>query len=514
MSMTTRNAVLAQALSDREILSDAEVQRAVSAAHATSRTLEETLLELGVLPEDNLATFLSDWLGLPRAGGAGYVPFTQTEWDISREYLVSNAVCPCLTDTGKVVLMMVDPRDKDVIRVLEYAAKKRFRIVVATRREITQILAKAEEEDTKSDGSEDYVRARDIDQLAQSSTEGPVVRLVQSIFLSAIDERASDIHVEADEAGGGVRLRVHGRLMPERRLNDVEIKAVQSRLKLIAGLNITEMRRPQDGRIRQTLRGVAVDFRLSTLPTQFGESLVMRVLDQRARPLDLDQLGFQKDRVSQLHDMLHRTEGLFLVTGPTGSGKTTTLYTGLSRLDATTNKIITIEDPVEFTLDGICQTQVQSEIGYDFSHALRAVLRQDINVVLVGEVRDPDTAQQAIRVAMTGRLVASTLHTSTAIAAVDRLRDLQIPDYLIASTLCGVLSQRLVPRADGTGRTVVSELFEVSDKIATAISDGAREAELQTLARETGFVTMREEGQQFVEDGIITEQDLRAVLFN
>ncbi len=513
MSLKTRNNALAAALMGTKTLGDAEVRRAMSAAEATSRTLEETLLELGVLPEDDLAAFLSKWIGLPRADGRSYTPFLETSWDISREYLTNNNVCPCLSDEGEVILMMVDPRDADVVRMLEYASKKRFAIEVATRREITQVLARTEE-DAPDDQGDAYIRERDIDQLAQSSTEGPVVRLVQAILLSAIDERASDVHVEADEAGGVVRLRVDGALAPERRLNDVEIRAVQSRLKLIAGLNITELRRPQDGRIRQTLRGVPVDFRLSTLPTQFGESLVMRVLDQRARPLNLEQLGFRHDRLVQLDGMFRRTEGLFLVTGPTGSGKTTTLYTGLSRLDATTNKIITIEDPVEFTLDGICQTQVQTEIGYDFGHALRAVLRQDINVVLVGEIRDPETAQQAIRIAMTGRLVASTLHTSTAIAAVDRLRDLQIPDYLIASTLRGVLSQRLVPRADGGGRTVVSELFEVNDKVAAAIADGTREAGLLALARETGFITMREEGQRLADAGVISEEDLRAVLFN
>lgn len=511
MELATRNAALAEALAAEEAVPEDQITRALTAAAATARKLETTLLELGILPEEQLAAFLATWLKLPLLTAERVAPHVEPGWDLAEDYLTNALVCPALSDEGDPILLMADPRDTDVFRVVSYAAEQSFAIAVATQRDVTAAIARAVQPEAAQSGLED-VSARDIDQLAQSATEGPIVRLVQAILLAAIDRKASDIHVEADARGGAVRFRVDGNLDHERRLSEVEVKAVQSRLKIMAGLNISEARRPQDGRVRQTLRGVGIDFRLSTLPTQFGESLVLRVLDQSARPLDLAELGFTAERAARLDQMFRRTEGLFLVTGPTGSGKTTTLYTGLSRLNAAESKIITIEDPIEYTLDGICQTQVQPEIGYDFAQALRAVLRQDINVVLVGEIRDPETAQQAVRVAMTGRLVVSTLHTANAISAVDRLRDLEVPDYLLASTLCGVLSQRLVRRSSGTGRTVVSEFFEVTPDTADGIARGLSARELARRAEQSGYASMQTDGARLIDAGEITPADFQSVL--
>lgn len=511
MVFAEHNAALSQALAKRAIVSQDELARAGAAAHATGSKIEITLLELGIMPEDRLAAFLADWLNLPLLTVEQVSPHIESSWELEAEFLRKNVVCPAISEDGDAVLLMADPRDTDVLKVLVYTAGQDFRVAVATPRNIATAIdeatdANADKPDTAG------VNARDIDQLAQSAAEGPIVRLVQAILLAAIDRSASDIHVETDARGGGVRLRVDGGLVQERRLSETEIKAMQSRLKIMAGLNISETRRPQDGRIRQTLRGVPVDFRLSTLPTQFGESLVLRVLDQNARPLELSELGFSRQRARRLDNMFRQTEGLFLVTGPTGSGKTTTLYTGLSRLNSEEIKVITIEDPIEYTLDGVCQTQIHPEIGYDFAQALRAVLRQDINVVLVGEIRDPETAQQAIRIAMTGRLVVSTLHTANALNAVDRLRDLEVPDYLLASTLRGVLSQRLVRRRGQPGRIAISELFEVSPESAELIANGARSHDLTHAARIDGYTTMLEEGERLVAEGLISETDLRSVL--
>lgn len=514
MSFDERNKKTAEALADLGFVAESQIARAMAASKATARRLEETLLELGILPDDSLADTLAEWLGLVRYGqDCTPDPIVDPSWGLDSNFLRTNLICPAALPDGQNVLMMADPQNDDLHQMMNYATGLEFFVCVATAGEVLRAVENAAGADTLEDDHDTAANARDIDQLAQSASEGPIVRLAQQIMLAALDQRASDIHVEAEAVGGIVRFRVNGSIVTERQLNEAEVKALQSRLKIMAGVNISEVRRPQDGRIRQTLRGVSIDFRLSSLPTQFGESLVLRVLDQRARPLELEGLGFTSERSAKLKRLFNLTEGLFLVTGPTGSGKTTTLYTGLTLLDAKSNKIITIEDPIEYTLPNICQTQIQPEIGYDLGDALRAVLRQDINMVLVGEIRDTDTAQNAVRISMTGRLVASTLHTPSAISAVDRMRDLDVPDYLLASTLAGVLSQRLVRRADGAGRVVVSELFEVTPEAAQRIADGMPAFQIAQEAIAEGHQTMAHDGERLVKDGIVNRADLEAVLF-
>lgn len=488
MTYLARNGALAEELERRGDPSADQIARAVAASKATGHKLEDTLLELGILPDDALADLLADWLELERhRRDNDLTPMLDPAWGVDPGFLRSQQICAGILPDGGHVLLMADPRAAELHQMMTYATGLEFSVFVATAGEANKALDLASAPDMASDaGDRSEANARDIDQLAQSASEGPIVRLAQQIMLAALDARASDIHIEAEANGGQVRLRIDGRLSPDRKLSEAEIRALQSRLKVMAGLNISELRRPQDGRIRQSLRGVPIDFRLSSLPTQFGESLVMRVLDQRARPLDLAGLGFTRERAARLDDLFNRTEGLLLVTGPTGSGKTTTLYTGLTRLDAQVNKIITIEDPIEYTLPNICQTQIHPEIGYDLPEALRSVLRQDINVVLVGEIRDRDTAQNAVRIAMTGRLVASTL--------------------------TGVLSQRLVRRADGSGRIVVSELFEVTDAMAQRIADGMPAYQIAREAALEGHESLTEDGARLVADGLVTRADLEAVL--
>lgn len=295
----------------------------------------------------------------------------------------------------------------------------------------------------------------------------------------------------------------------------------------MAGLNISEKRRPQDGRITTSVRGRNIDVRVSTLPTQFGESVVLRLLDQQSVQLDWGQLGFEEKRVNQLRQIIQQPNGMFLVAGPTGSGKTTTLYTALQEINQHERKIVTVEDPVEYSIPGVNQTQVDAGIGMTFANALKAILRQDPDVVLVGEIRDQETAEIAVRAALIGRLVLSTVHTNDSVSAITRLVDLGIPGFLLASTLRGVLSQRLVRRicaecagkggtcCDRTGlkgRQVVSELLSVDSALAQAIANGAPQSALLDLAKEKGFEVMKSDANRVLKAGLATETALQKAL--
>src|SRR5439155_16265504 len=286
----------------------------------------------------------------------------------------------------------------------------------------------------------------DVERLKDLASEAPVIRLVNQLIARAVETRASDVHLEPFSDRLRVRYRYDGVL------HEVEAPpaglhaAVVSRIKIMARLDIAERRLPQDGRIRLTVRGHEIDFRVSTVPSLHGESVVLRVLDRSAVDLDYAKLGLPDDIIQGLQDALNLPNGMVLVTGPTGSGKTTTLYTGLLQLNSVARNIITVEDPIEYQLAGINQIQVKPQIGLDFVNLLRSILRQDPNVIMIGEIRDLATAEIAVQAALTGHLVLSTLHTNSAAATVTRLRDMGVEDYLIAATLKGVLAQRLVRR--------------------------------------------------------------------
>jgi general secretion pathway protein E len=280
--------------------------------------------------------------------------------------------------------------------------------------------------------------------LRRAETDGPVIRFVQEKLTDAVLQGASDVHVECTEDGYAVRFRLNGVLVPQRVDGALDALAVIARLKVMAGVNVAERRLPQDGRLETTIAGRKIDFRFSSLPTHFGESIVARVLDPKALRLGWDRLGFEAEVIARIKAILDRPSGLFLVTGPTGSGKTTTLYTAVGHLNQPKRKIVTVEDPVEYNLRGVQQVQVHEEIGLTFARVLRGVLRHDPNVILIGEIRDAETAEIAVRAAQVGRLVLSTLHTNSAAGALNRLVDLGVPEFLVRDVLRGVLGQELV----------------------------------------------------------------------
>jgi general secretion pathway protein E len=386
-----------------------------------------------------------------------------------------------------------------------------------------------------------------IEDLLESQDDAPVIRLINALFTQALRDGASDIHIEPFETRSVVRLRIDGTLRdliePARALHG----AIVSRIKIMAQLDIAEKRLPQDGRITLRVAGKPVDVRVSTIPTGHGERVVLRLLDKQAGRLDLTRLGMDDATLAKMDRLILEPHGIVLVTGPTGSGKTTTLYAALSRLDASELNIMTVEDPIEYDLDGISQTQVNTRIEMDFARALRTILRQDPDVVMIGEIRDLETAQIAVQASLTGHLVFATLHTNDAVSAVTRLVDMGVEPFLLASSVIGVVAQRLVRRlcmecrkpfaadaaqlqalglapTDGTlytaqgcpacnrtgyrGRTGIYELLMVDDDLRKLIHDRASEQTLRAHVQARGMRSLRDDGMRWAGQGIISLEEV------
>nr|WP_315239034.1 ATPase, T2SS/T4P/T4SS family [uncultured Albidiferax sp.] len=365
-----------------------------------------------------------------------------------------------------------------------------------------------------------------VEDLLEMSDDAPIIRMLNALLTQAARDGASDIHIEPYERHSSVRFRVDGTLREVVQPNRALHAALISRLKIMADLDISEKRLPQDGRISLRIGTRAVDVRVSTLPSAHGERAVLRLLDKSGAKLTLEAVGMQGEVLGQLQNLINQPHGIILVTGPTGSGKTTTLYAALSRLDASSSNIMTVEDPIEYELPGVGQTQVNAKIDLTFAKALRAILRQDPDVIMIGEIRDFETAQIAIQASLTGHLVLATLHTNDAASAVNRLIDMGVEPFLLSSTLLGVLAQRLVrklcPVCAGKnceacnhtgyqGRTGIFELLVTNDAIQAQIHNRASEADIRTAARTAGMALMREDGERLVQTGITSREELLRV---
>jgi len=365
-----------------------------------------------------------------------------------------------------------------------------------------------------------------IEDLLETSDDAPIIRMLNALLTQAARDGASDIHIEPYERHSCVRFRVDGSLREVVQPNRALHAALISRLKIMADLDISEKRLPQDGRISLRIGTRAVDVRVSTLPSAHGERAVLRLLDKSGGTLSLASVGMQGDALARLKHLIAQPHGIILVTGPTGSGKTTTLYAALSQLDASHSNIMTVEDPIEYELPGVGQTQVNAKIDLTFAKALRAILRQDPDVIMIGEIRDFETAQIAIQASLTGHLVLATLHTNDAASAVTRLTDMGVEPFLLSSSLLGVLAQRLVrkvcPHCAGKGcadcgqtgymgRTGVFELLVTDDAIRAQIHNRAAEADIRTAALASGMTLMRDDGERLVAQGITSREELLRV---
>ena len=485
------------------------------------------LVRLGLVSETALADTYARSLGLPRLpDDAHALPGT-----LPLRFLQEALVLPVQNGGAEPALAMADPTDQFTLQAARLACSMQLSACVAT---VTQIrsgieylqgedaspLADLAEAIEADDGSGD----ESVEHLRDLATEAPVVRLVNLLIDRAIANGASDVHIEPFEARLQVRYRIDGVLQPVDAPPGRSAAAVISRIKLMAKLDIAERRLPQDGRVQLRVQGRRIDLRVSTVPTLYGESLVLRILDQERLELTPAALGFGAAQTRAFEQVLARPHGIVLVTGPTGSGKTTTLYTALSKLNTPGRKLITIEDPVEYQLAGINQVQVRPGIGLGFAEALRSIVRQDPDVIMVGEMRDLETARIAVQSALTGHLVFSTLHTNDAGSAVTRLLDMGVAAYLLCSTLHCVISQRLVRklctacrvrdgdayRAHGcdacadtgyAGRTSILEMLHLNAELRQLILARADAATIQTAAVRAGMRTMHAHGVERVGAG-------------
>ena len=483
-------------------------------------------------------------------------PVTTLAAGISREYLLHHLICP-MTAVGAETLIIACAPGYDEFSASELA-RSYGRLEQLTSVSLTELERLIERLTTHSDRSIELARADlgELDEVTADvrdlANQPPVVRYVNLMVRDAYDSAASDIHLEATRSGLSARFRLDGVLVPAPEPPRQLHHAVVSRLKLLAELDIAERRRPQDGRIRVRLEDRELDLRVSTVPTVFGESVVLRLLDRGGRPVALSELGMPPTLLDEVSRLTHRPHGIVLVTGPTGSGKTTTLYAALQGRDASTEKIITVEDPVEYQLPGITQVPVHRQAGVSFATALRAILRQDPDVVMVGEMRDQETADVAVQAAMTGHLVFSTLHTNDTLGAIPRLVDLGIPEYLVAATVEGVLAQRLVRRlcsqcleryqpdpthvAALAGRTIaqeslmrgagcsacrgtgfrgrigIFELLVMNDALKDAVTKRLPRNEFREIAIGAGLATLRADGWAKVQAGLTTVEEVFRVV--
>ncbi len=449
---------------------DKMLERAGRVAAESGRRLDLVLTQLGIVSEKDLARTLASLLQVPVAPSDRYPREPVFPERLRAKFLRKAHAVPIGVEAGRLVIAMSHPLDGFTAAAIAAAVRMPVVTEVAIPVELEAALDRLYPDSATSnagtpendyaghDGLED-----DTERLKDLASGAPVIRLVNQMIGRAVESQASDIHIEPTEDRLRVRYRFDGVLHEEESPPARLSAAIVSRIKIMAKLDIAERRLPQDGRLKLTVRGQEVDFRVSTVPSLYGETVVLRILDRNAVDLDFLNLGLPPAISERLISSLSLPNGIVLVTGPTGSGKTTTLYTGLLQMDSVARKIVTVEDPIEYQLGGVNQIQVKPQIGLNFASLLRSILRQDPDVIMVGEIRDIETAQIAVQAALTGHLVLSTLHTNSAAATITRLRDMGLEDYLITAVLRGVLAQRLVRRLCASCRqsyTAPDELIE------------------------------------------------------
>ena len=529
------------------------VERGRRVAAESGQRLESVLLQLGLVGEREMAEVFAALLQtgvVPPSRYPEAVP--EAALGLAPRFLRSARALPVAVEDGTLVVALAEPLDRFAADAIAAATGLKVRVEVAVPIELEAALDRlfpAEgEADSRADPDADPLEA-DAERLKDLASEAPVIRLVNQIIGRAVETQASDIHIEPFEDALRVRYRYDGVLQEAESQPPRLAAAITSRIKIMARLDIAERRLPQDGRIRLAVRGQEVDFRVSTVASMYGETVVLRVLDRNAVAFDWDRLGLAPAVVHRLEKALALPNGIVLVTGPTGSGKTTTLYTGLLSLNSITRKVVTVEDPIEYQLRGINQIQVKPQIGLTFASLLRSILRQDPDVIMVGEIRDIETAQIAVQAALTGHLVLSTLHTNSAAASITRLRDMGLEDYLITAVLRGVLAQRLLRRlcpdcrrpaeappelierfgldnghgppvlwhavgcakCRGTGyrgRQAIAEFLEPNDETARLVFARADHAAIERAAVAAGMTTMFQAGLEAALAGTTTIEEV------
>ena len=541
------SAMLGQFLLERCLVTTEDLDRALELQkERRGEKIGKILVDMGYIAQRDLLAALSDQLGLPIAQLSAPASAPELE-GLSPRFLRQSRIFPLAIEGGAVALAMADPLDFETINAVQSFSGLEVNPQLAGEQEILDAIDRYYSEGDRQTAAAEFGTGdeEDLEHLRDMASEAPVIRLVNAMIAQAIEKRASDIHIEPFDKEFRIRFRVDGVLFNQEQPPRELKAAITSRLKLMAKLNIAERRLPQDGRIKIRILGREVDMRVSTLPTLFGESVVMRLLDRSAGDFyDLRRLGFDNHMLSRMEHFTSLPHGIFLVTGPTGSGKSTTLYSALKRINLPDKKIITIEDPVEYQMDGINQIHVNPQIGLTFAAGLRHIVRQDPDVIMVGEIRDRETADIAIRSALTGHFVFSTLHTNDAPSAVTRLMDMGVENYLVTSSVVAILAQRLVRlicadcrEPGGTaitpfgeeiqsfrgrgcetcngsgykGRAGIFELMELNDELRHLIMANSDASRLTEAARRHGMKNLREDGWMKVGQGVTTAEEVTRV---
>ncbi len=437
-------------LISHEKLSPHELKRLEHLQQSTDEAIPQLIVKLGLCSEGDVADALCSVTGLEKLTSAQYPLDNPLPDCIPKRFLLQYHVVVLSDDAQGVTIATMNPLDDFVLDAIALALGKPLFLKIGLQSDIDKAIAlqfgeqRSEMDQLLAEEENDDVDSEDLEHLKDLASEAPVVRMVNLVLQKAIELRASDIHIEPFEQSLKVRLRIDGVLQNIEEFPVSSAAAVLSRIKIMAKLDIAERRLPQDGRIKLKMLGKELDLRVSTIPTLYGESVVLRLLDKENIVLDFSALGFSGQHSEQFFSALAQPHGIILITGPTGSGKSTTLYTALKQLNTAERKIITVEDPIEYQLEGVNQIQVKPQIGLSFASALRSIVRQDPDVIMIGEMRDLETARIAVQSALTGHLVLSTLHTNDAAGGVTRLLDMGLEEYLISSTVNGILAQRLV----------------------------------------------------------------------
>jgi general secretion pathway protein E len=551
---------ISQQLLTRGRLKEADFGRARRLHEESGGSLIALMTRIGLVSERDVAEAGAEVLGVPLVTAKDFPESPPANVQLSSRFMKQHTICPIAETEQHVELLLADPQDPYPVQAVEMALGRPVAVRIGIRSEIDDLIERFYGAGRSAMGSivEDLSEGDnrsedDVEHLRDLASEAPVIRLVNLVIQRAVEARASDIHIEPFENRLKVRYRIDGVLQEVESPPASSTAAVISRIKIMAKLNIAERRLPQDGRIMLRVQGKELDLRVSTVPTSHGESVVMRILDRENIVFDFKSLGFTDQFLASFLKVLELPHGIMLVTGPTGSGKTTTLYTALSQLNTPDVKIITVEDPVEYQLEGVNQIQAKPTIGLDFSHALRSIVRQDPDIIMIGEMRDLETAKIAIQSALTGHLVLSTLHTNNASGGITRLLDMGVEDYLLTSTVNGILAQRLVRRIEPThaekyealpevieefglrrfqpegtihlyrpkpsaltstgylGRTTIMEFLVMTDALRRLVMQHAGMSELEDQARKEGMRTMYEDGLVKAMQGVTTIEEVLRV---
>ncbi|KGX88051.1 GspE/PulE family protein [Pontibacillus marinus] len=531
---------LGDLLKEAGLLTEEQIEETIQ-SKKSGQKLGDALLEKGFITEQQLIEVLEFQLGIPHISLYRYPIDTNLMTMVSKDFARRNILIPLKKEEDELVVAMNDPMDYYAIDDLQISTGFQISPVISTKDEIYQAINK-------------YYNLKETEinvEETDDPDDAPAIRLMNQILQAGVQMKASDIHIDPQETKVLIRYRVDGVLKTERTLPKSMQNSLTARVKIMANLNITENRLPQDGRIKTHVEMTPVDLRISTLPTVYGEKVVIRILDLGSVLNKLSELGFNKVNYRRFLKLIEQPSGLILLTGPTGSGKSSTLYASLNHLNTDDVNIITVEDPVEYQIEGINQVQVNSQVGLTFSNGLRSILRQDPNIIMVGEVRDSETAEIAIRASLTGHLVFSTLHTNSAIATIPRLIDMDIEPYLVVSSLSGIVAQRLVRRicrdcrepytptemeanlfqkrgikADEIykgkgcsscqqtgyrGRMAIQEVLVVDDEIRQMMMNNQSIAQIRQYAWKSGMIFLVDDGLLKVKQGLTTTEEVLRV---